>query len=62
MKTNKIKRLVVTSQNKITGVISLSDIYNSDVDSETILETIKTIFAINRNNGYYDTDVNDFIL
>ena len=62
MKTNKIKRLAVTSQNKITGVISLSDIYNSDVDSETILETIKTIFAINRNNGYYDTDVNDFIL
>ena len=62
MKTHRIKRLVVTNQNKISGVISLADIYSTDVDSKQLKEALQTIYAINRNNGYYDTDVHDFIL
>lgn len=62
MKKNKIKRLVVTNQNKITGVLSISDIYNSQIDQNIILETLKTIFAVNRNDGYYETNINEFIL
>lgn len=62
MKTNKIKRLVVTQKNKVTGVISLSDIYNSDENQETIFETIKAIFAINRNEKHNEANIRDFIL
>ena len=62
MKREKVKRLVVTSDENIVGVVSLSDIYNSDISSDEILEVLKEIFAINRNNEDFDTDVGDFIL
>ncbi len=62
MKKHKIKRLVVTNADKITGVLSLSDIFNTDIDSKTILETLKSIYEINRNENKFDTDVDDFPL
>ncbi len=62
MKKHKIKRLVITKNKKISGVLSLSDILNSDMDNELILDTIKTIYAINRNQNYFNPDVDDFPL
>lgn len=62
MKMERVKRLVVTSDDTIVGVISLSDIYNSDISSDEILEALKEIFAINRNDEIFNTDVGDFIL
>lgn len=62
MRKHKIKRLVVTSKNKITGVISLSDIINSDIDSSTILEALREIFYIDRSDEEFDVDIDDFIL
>ena len=62
MKKHKIKRLVVTSGKSITGVLSLSDIYNTDTSCDKILETLKVIYAINRNDNNFDTKINEFIL
>ena len=62
MKQEKVKRLVVTSNKKVVGVVSLSDIYNSDISNEVILGALKEIFAINRNDEDFDTDIHDFIL
>ncbi|MCI9110838.1 MAG: CBS domain-containing protein [Bacilli bacterium] len=62
MKKNKIKRLVVTKDKDITGVLSLSDIFQLDDYQNEILDTIKTIYEINRNDNYFNADVNDFPL
>ena len=62
MKKHKIKRLVVTDQNKVVGVLSLSDFLNTDIDKDLLLDTIKTIYQINRNENKFDTDVDDFPL
>ncbi len=62
MRNHKLKRLVVTNGNKITGVLSLSDIYPTDISSDEIVKTLKCIYAINRNNGEFQANINEFIL
>lgn len=62
MKENKIKRLVVTNKNKVTGVLSLSDILQTNTNNELLLETLREIYAINRNDNYFDIDIHDFPL
>ena len=59
MKEHKIKRLLVNDNNKLVGVITLSDILAKDIDTS---ETIKEIFAINKNSDTYITKVNEFYL
>ena len=61
MKKHKIKRLLVKKNNKLVGVLSLSDLFNT-VDNETLIEAYKTIFSINRNTDKYLTDINEFEL
>ncbi len=62
MKKHKIKRLVVTKNKDIIGVLSLSDILNTNEYDKDILDTIKTIYEINRNDNYFNADVHDFPL
>ena len=62
MKTHKIKRLVITNHREITGVLSLSDILMTNKHQDMILDTIKTIYEINRNDNYFNADVRDFPL
>ena len=62
MKKHKIKRLVITNHDKITGVLSLSDLLNSNVNEKLLLNTIKEIFAINRNQNNFNSHVHDFPL
>lgn len=61
MKKHKIKRLLVKKDNKLVGILSLSDLFNA-VDNETLIEAYKTIFSINRNTDKYLTDINEFEL
>lgn len=61
MKKYKIKRLLVKDNNKLVGILSLSDLFNV-VDNETLIEVYKTIFSINRNTDKYLTDINEFEL
>lgn len=61
MKNNKIKRLLVTNKNKVTGIISLSDLLN-DIDSNILKETLKEIYEINKNNHDFNSDVDNFYL
>jgi len=42
MKENKVKRLLITKKEKYTGVLSLSDLLDSDYDQE-IINTLKEI-------------------
>lgn len=62
MKKHKIKRLVITNNKDITGVLSISDILNTDEYEKEVLDTIKTIYEINRNENYFNADVHDFPL
>ena len=61
MKKHKIKRLLVKKNNKLVGVLSLSDLLNI-VDNSILIETYKTIFSINRNTDKYLTDIDEFEL
>ncbi len=62
MKDNKIKRLVVTHDDLVTGVISISDLFNTDISSEEILSALKVIYAIDRDSDYFEVDVHEFPL
>jgi len=61
MGNKKVKRLLVESNNKLVGVLSLSDILNN-LDNDTILENIKKIFTIYRNTDEYITKIDEFKL
>lgn len=59
MRKHKIKRLLVSEDNKLVGIITLSDLLNTDIN---LLESIKEIFEINRNSDTYTTKINEFYL
>lgn len=61
MGNKKIKRLLVENNNKLVGVLSLSDILNN-LDNDTLLENIKKIFTIYRNTDEYITKIDEFKL
>ncbi len=42
---HRIKRLLITENNNIIGILSISDILKSDYQKEKILEVIKSIFS-----------------
>jgi len=59
MGTNKVKRLLVENNNKLVGILSLSDIINN-LDSELVINNIQKIFTIYRNTDLYLTKINEF--
>ena len=58
MREHKIKRVIISDNNKIVGVISISDLLNE----EGIHNTISSIYEINRNSDYYPTEIDEFYL
>ncbi len=62
MGVEKIKRLLVTDKDKLVGVLSLSDIINSDIDNQLIIDNQKKIWEIFRNIDEYKTEIDDFYL
>lgn len=59
MGSNKVKRLLVENNNKLVGILSLSDIINN-LDSDVVIKNIKKIFTIYRNTDEYISKVNEF--
>ena len=60
MKKNKIKRLLVEKNNKLVGILSISDLLN--YQNEKILETFKNIYTIDKNNDEYHVEIDEFEL
>lgn len=60
MRKNKVKRVLVTDGNKVTGIVSFSDILNNN--EFDILNTMKEIWSIKRNNDRYETEIDEFYL
>lgn len=61
MALKKVKRLIVTDNNKISGILTLSDILGK-YDNEILLDTFKQIFEINRNDDLFSTEIDEFYL
>ncbi len=61
MGKNKVKRLIVTKNNKAIGIVSLSDLVNYTT-KDKFTETFKQIYEIDKNNHYFNTDIDDFYL
>lgn len=57
----KIKRLIVTKDDKAIGIISLSDLVNY-TSKDSFIETFKKIYVIDRNKHDYDTEIDEFYL
>lgn len=58
---NKVKRLLVTNNNKLIGIISMADIINNYNNKELIIKNLKDIFEIIVDN-YFNPKVYDFYL
>lgn len=62
MKKYRIKRIIVTDNNKVIGVVSISDILNIDEFNEEVFNTIKSIWKIGPNIHKYESEVGEFYL
>lgn len=62
MGEEKIKRLLVKDENKIVGILSLSDIVNNFDNQQLIIKTIQKIWEIDKNVDELIPKVNEFIL
>ena len=62
MKKNKIRRLIVKNQKKLTGIISLADIVNNFSKNKDIVEMLKCINEIKQNCDISNLKVTDFEL
>lgn len=61
MAINKVKRLIVTDDKKVVGIISLADILTTNLDSE-ILKAIKSIWVVKDHEKDKDAQIDDFYL
>lgn len=62
MSKNKVKRLIVLDNKLVVGIISLSDILNHFNNELLLIDTLKSIFTINRNTDKYKTEIDEFYL
>lgn len=60
MRKNKVKRVLVNDEHKLVGIVSFSDILNNN--EFDILNTMKEIWSIKRNNDHYETEIDEFYL
>lgn len=61
MKENKIKRLIVTKEKEIVGILSLSDILNH-CDNNKLIDTIKIIYELKNNSLNNNPEIDDHYL
>ena len=63
MGREKVKRVIITDDNnKMIGIVSLSDIINHMYNEKMFFKTLKNIYSINKNNDYYKTEIDEFYL
>lgn len=60
MRKNKVKRVLVNDEHRLVGIVSFSDILNNN--EFDILNTMKEIWSIKRNNDHYETKIDEFYL
>lgn len=60
MASNKVKRLLVTDDKKVVGILSLSDLL--EYEDEKVLSTIKTIFKKEPHLKEEDVEIDAFYL
>lgn len=60
MAKEKIKRILVSNNMKLVGVLSLSDIIN--LDEKKALETIKTIWELKDNENNIEPEIDEYYL
>ena len=61
MGEKKVKRLLIENNNKLVGIISLSDILNH-CNNDFVYDNIKKIFEVYRSTDEYLTKINEFEL
>lgn len=61
MAINKVKRLIVTDNKKVVGIISLADILTTNLNDD-ILKAIKSIWTVKDNEKTKDAQIDDFYL
>lgn len=61
MKKYRVKRVLVTDDNHVLGVVSISDLLNCNMDDE-VLSCIKEIFEVGPNIHKYETEIDEFYL
>lgn len=62
MTKEKIKRLVINNQDKIVGILSWSDLIQSDLPPETIMENLKKLWEIKENEKIPEAEIDEFYL
>lgn len=61
MSNNKIKRIIITDNNKMIGIVSLSDIINH-YNNDKLIDTLKNIYQIKINSNEHNVEVDTFYL
>lgn len=62
MSDKKIKRLLVTDNKRVVGVVSIADILNKTNENDKLIETLKSIYTIEKNIDEHNTEVDEFYL
>lgn len=63
MKKEQIKRLLVTDEEEmLVGIVSLSDFLNTNIKQELLINTMKSIWKIDKNEDKIISKVNEFKL
>ena len=62
MGKEKVKRLIVTNKKKVVGILSLSDIINTNINEDLIIKNLKKIWEIYRSIDEYRTEIDEFYL
>lgn len=62
MTEEKIKRILVVEDTKVVGILSLSDIIESDIEPEAVIKSLKEIWEVTRNIDQMDAEIDEFYL
>jgi len=62
MKDHKIKRLLVTEDRKVVGIVSLADLYPHIENSDFLLDCLREINTISHNKPKEDAEIDAFYL
>lgn len=62
MKQHKVKRLLVSNDEKVVGILSISDLLNTDSIKDHLLETIRSIWSVKDNIHNSDAEIDEFYL
>ena len=62
MGDKKVRRIIVTKDNKMSGILSLEDIINIKEYQDLIINNLQKIFEINRNDDLFKTEIDEFYL